>query len=165
MAADHKAFLIRTAKPADAEMLSVMMIKSWRESYVQIISPTKLDAICSLWLNPSKFHERLCDDNACNLVAECSGELVGHAHVLPRENDSVLVAYLYVLQNHARRGIGQTLLKSAIDCFPGTEHVELGVFEDNHAAIAFYKAVGFFEAGPEPTQPDEPTSIKMTMAI
>lgn len=165
MGADQKPFSIRTAQPEDAIDLSAMMVASWRESYVDIISASKLDEICSIWLTPTKFEERLLDQNACNLIAVADNRIVGHAHVLPRENHSLLVAYLYVLKSHARRGIGKTLLSTAIDCFPGTAHVELGVLQQNHAAIAFYKSIGFYEAGPEPAPADEPASIKMTMAL
>ncbi|GLQ18609.1 GNAT family N-acetyltransferase [Maritalea porphyrae] len=165
MGADQRPFSIRAAKQNDAQELSAMMVTSWREAYVDIISAPKLDEICSTWLTPQKFAERLVDQNACNLVAVSDSLIVGHTHVLPRENNSLLVAYLYVLKAHARRGIGETLLNSAIECFPGTSHVELGVLQQNHAAIAFYKSIGFYEAGPEPTPADEPSSIKMTMAL
>jgi RimJ/RimL family protein N-acetyltransferase len=56
-------------------------------------------------------------------------------------------------------------MNSAIDCFPGIAHVELGVLAPNINAIAFYKSLGFFEAGPEPKAKDEPPSIKMTKAL
>lgn len=165
MGADQTPFSVRTALLWDAPMLSAMMIESWRESYVEIIPTEKLNEICSVWLTPEKFKERLSDQNACNLVALFNRKIVGHIHALPRKNNSLLVVYLYVLQSYARRGIGRTLLTTAFECFPGVAHAELGVLEDNHAAIAFYKSFGFYEAGPEPTPADEPSCIKMTMAL
>ena len=142
-----------------------MMRKSWRESYAEIIAPEKLDEICAVWLTPQKFTERLSDKNAVNLVAISNEQIVGHTYALPRQHSSILIAYLYVLKSAARRGIGKTLLSSAIECFPDANHVELGVLEHNHAAIAFYKSQGFFEAGPEPKPDDEPPSIKMTKVL
>ncbi|WP_299344353.1 GNAT family N-acetyltransferase [uncultured Maritalea sp.] len=165
MGADQNPFSIRTALVSDAPKLSSMMVRSWRESYVDIIPAPKLEEICTVWLTAEKFEERLSDTNACNLIAVSAGEVVGHIYVLPRQNNSLLVAYLYVLKSSARRGIGKTLLSSAIECFPGAAHVELGVLEHNHAAIAFYKAIGFYEAGPEPKPADEPSSLKMTMTL
>lgn len=165
MGADQKPFSIRTALVTDAPKLSEMMVRSWRQSYVDIIVPSKLEEICAVWLTAEKFEERIKDQDACNLIAISGQEVVGHIYVLPRENDSLLVAYLYVLKHAARRGIGSTLLWSAVECFPGAAHLELGVLEHNHAAIAFYKSIGFFEAGPEPKHDDEPPSIKMTMTI
>lgn len=162
---DQTPFLVRTASEADAKNLSAMMIASWRESYSALIAPTKLNHICDNWLSSKQFEERIADQNACNLLAVCNGRIVGHSYVLPKDKNSLLVAYLYVLKQHAGRGIGTTLLNSSVACFPGTSHIELGVLRDNHAAIEFYKAFGFFEAGPEPKQIDEPASIKMTMAL
>lgn len=165
MGAGPKPFLIRTARLSDAVALSAMMIKSWRESYDGIIEPTKLDEICTIWLTPQKFKERLSDKDACNLIAEADAQVVGHCYALPRGNNSILIAYLYVRQSHQRCGIGQTLMNAAIDCFPGIKHVELGVLAHNYNAIQFYKSLGFFEAGPEPKRLDEPPSIKMTKAL
>jgi len=165
MGADQRPFSIRTALPQDASALAKMMVCSWRESYSDIISPAKLDEICREWLSKKQFEMRISDENNCNLIAESDGQIVGHIHALPRDNNSLLIAYLYVLKSNSGRGIGKTLLSSAIQCFPGVEHVELGVLQQNHTAIAFYKSIGFYEAGPEPRIVGEPASIKMTKAL
>lgn len=165
MVAGPTAFSIRDARLADATALSTMMRLSWRESYRGLMPAQQLDEICEMWLAPRNFKERIADKNAANILAIVDGKIVGHCYALPRENRSVLIGYLYVLESAQGAGIGTTLLNAVLDVFPGTVHLELAVLENNQAAIGFYKHLGFFEAGPEPTPENEPPSIKMTKAI
>ena len=158
-------FATRTAQQKDAIELSAMMIKSWRESYSHLVAPEKLDEICTNWLNPAKFKERLADKNASNLVALVNNSIVGHCYALPRAKNSVLIAYLYVLKEHQRKGIAKTLLRESASRFPGTSHLELSVLDRNFGSIEFYKSQGFYEAGPEPKADGEPPSIKMTKVL
>ncbi len=125
----------------------------------------KLQEICDMWLAQRNFKERIADKNAANIVAIVDGEIVGHCYALPRDNRSVLIAYLYVLEAAQGVGIGSTLLNAMTEIFPGTVHLELAVLEKNQAAIDFYKHIGFFEAGPEPVPDGEPPSIKMTKVV
>lgn len=141
------------------------MRRSWRESYKGLMPQDKLNEICAMWLAPRNFKERIADKNAANILALIENEIVGHCYALPRENRSVLIGYLYVLEDAQRHGIGTTLLDAAIEAFPDTVHVELNVLQKNVTAIQFYKAIGFFEAGPEPMPNDEPPSIKMTKVL
>lgn len=165
MVADLKAFSIRDARLADATALSVMMRRSWHESYMGLMPDDKLHEICEMWLAPRNFKERIADRNSANILAFIGNEIVGHCYALPRDNHSVLIGYLYVLESAQGAGIGSTLLNAVIDVFPGTVHLELAVLENNQSAIAFYKHIGFFEAGPEPVPEGEPASIKMTKVL
>lgn len=165
MVAGPMAFSIRDARLADATALSVMMRRSWHESYLGLMPDEKLHEICEMWLAPRNFKERIADKNAANVVAIVDDEVVGHCYALPRENRSVLIGYLYVLESAQGAGIGTTLLNAVLEVFPGTVHLELAVLENNQAAIGFYKHIGFFEAGPEPMPESEPPSIKMTKAV
>ncbi|MCF4099873.1 GNAT family N-acetyltransferase [Maritalea mediterranea] len=165
MVAGLTAFSIRDARLEDAQALSTMMRQSWRESYRGLMPADKLDEICQMWLAPRNFKERIADKNAANILALIDGKIVGHCYALPRENRSVLIGYLYVLESAQNAGIGTTMLNAVIEVFPGTVHLELAVLEKNRAAIDFYKHIGFFEAGPEPTPEGEPPSLKMTKVL
>lgn len=165
MVAGPIAFSIRDARLADAAALSSMMRLSWRESYAGLMPAQKLEEICEMWLAPRNFKERIADKNAANILALVDGRIVGHCYALPRENRSVLIGYLYVLERAQRQGIGTTLLNAAIEAFPDSVHVELTVLQNNFTAIHYYRSIGFFEAGPESMPNDEPPSIKMTKVL
>jgi GNAT superfamily N-acetyltransferase len=93
-------------------------------------------------------------ENAALLVAEAGGQLVGLAQVAERavpEFSCVVprryaqVESLVVKASHWRQGIGRSLMEEARRWAAGRglPRVELGVWEFNQGAIAFYEELGY----------------------
>ncbi len=154
----------RATFESDAEALSHMMIASWRNTYATILSSTKLDEICTVWLTPEKFLQRARKTDAVNFVALHEEKIVGHIFAKFSQIGSLHIVYLYVAKGFLRQGIGERLLKYAIDKAEKAKSITLGVFSDNLAAFDFYTAQGFKVVGEDNAkdwQCGDPTGVKM----
>ena len=88
------------------------------------------------------------------LVAECEGEVIGLAVLLPRPPSPfagavprkvVVLDNLVVRADRRDRGIGRRLVAASMDWArgQGASHVELGVHAVNRHALRFYERLGF----------------------
>jgi len=80
------------------------------------------------------------------LVAEVSGEVVGHA-VTSSAGDIAELQRIAVAPAHRRRGVAASLLAGVVDAARRTpaDRLLLEVREDNRGALAFYAGQGFVE--------------------
>jgi len=100
------------------------------------------------------FEQLIEDEHSALLVAEADSRLVGVATALLRTapNFPVFIAQTWgvldniaVAQAHRRRGVGSALIRDAERWVraQGASWLELGVYEFNHEARAFYQALGY----------------------
>jgi diamine N-acetyltransferase len=100
------------------------------------------------------FLTALADEQVGFFVAEVSGELVGHLHVVVRETPPLPVlkprhvAYIneiVVKAAYRGRGVGRLLMAQAEAWAKtnGATAIELGVYEFNQEAQAFYRDLGY----------------------
>jgi ribosomal protein S18 acetylase RimI-like enzyme len=93
----------------------------------------------------------------------------GDAQTELKDNKSVEIERIYVLQAYLGKKIGQLLYNKAIEI--AKEHqahyVWLGVWEENHRALQFYKKNGFvqFDTHIFKLGNDEQTDIMMKLAL
>ena len=108
----------------------------------------------ALYFTKDAFADRLNDPKLTNFIAESeTGKVVGYAFawVISHRNHSTYIDFdcfyiddICVLQSHQRNGIGKKLF----DCCKEKaqekkcKNIELGVWEFNQNAIAFYKSCG-----------------------
>ena len=103
---------------------------------------------------PDYISSLLVDPNACFLVAEQAGEIVGSLIVYIRETAplSILVprrfgyiGELVVHHDHRRMGIGLAMMEYAEEWARsnGAESVELTVYSFNQGAVHFYEELGY----------------------
>ena len=78
-------------------------------------------------------------------VAEMDGEVVGFAACTEEE-----LAWLYIDPDHMRQGIGRSLSRHAMDCFPGICYIE--ALKGNEPARSLYESMGFTVVGTEAGQ-------------
>ena len=83
-----------------------------------------------------------------------SGRLVGTVRLIRQQNSKQLhaaeIVFLFVHREFQNQGIGQLLMKSAIERakkIPRLEHLDLSVSLDSEAAIRLYEKVGFVSTG------------------
>ena len=100
------------------------------------------------------FLTALADDQAGFFVAEVSGELVGHVHVIVRDTPPVPILKprrlahideIAVKAAYRGRGVGHLLMEQAEAWARtnGATAIELGVYEFNQEAQAFYRDLGY----------------------
>jgi GNAT superfamily N-acetyltransferase len=149
---------VREAIPEDAEAIVSVTAAGWREAYQGIVKPEKLANLpIERWRHEIGVGLKRPIEDAFTYVAEIDGEFAGYCYVAAptREPDlgseaAELVA-MYVDPAHWREGVGNALMKAALDrlaSLPYTEAV-LWTFEENKRAVGFYERHGWKADGAE----------------
>jgi predicted N-acetyltransferase YhbS len=136
----------RAADAGDAAAVAGLHADSWRRHYRGAFSDAFLDGDVAGYLL-AEWTGRLSapDPQACTIVAELDGEVVGLAHTQLGENAEwgALLDNLHVSYGLKRLGIGTRLLaltaRAVLDRAPGSG-LYLWVLEQNIGARAFYTA-------------------------
>lgn len=125
---------LRRATAEDAAALARLHAEVHRETYQPIVgdayraaSETERNASWQTALGRAASHTWLAvDENAIVGFGQASGDEI---------------ATIYLLRSHHRRGIGRTLLRALLADLRRAGHAQarIGVFDRNHAAIAFYE--------------------------
>jgi GNAT superfamily N-acetyltransferase len=141
--------LFRPARSTDAGAVAALHADSWRRHYRGAYADAYLDGDVrsdrmTVW------KERLIAPGANpahTLLAEHDGVVVGFIHTILDHDPTwgALVDNLHVAHGHKRGGIGAQLMKRSAEIVvskaPGSG-LYLWVLEQNHAARAFYQALG-----------------------
>lgn len=102
----------------------------------------------------TKLTTDLSDNNAEFYFATLDNKVIGYlklnfgqSQTELQDNKAVEIERIYVLKEYHGKGVGQLLLDTAIKIArqKNAEYVWLGVWEENHRAINFYKKNGFVE--------------------
>jgi GNAT superfamily N-acetyltransferase len=138
----------RTAGPGDADAIARLHADSWRRHYRGAYSDAFLDGdvtgyLLALWT------KRLAtpDGQACTIVAESDGVVLGLAHTFFGKDPTwgSLLENLHVAYGLKRQGIGGRLLAltgQAVTGWSPASGLYLWVLEQNDPARAFYDAKG-----------------------
>ncbi len=144
--------IIRQAKPEDADSWTIIMKKTWLETYVNaennitredillkdFNSPEKIQKWRDTFVNPS--------ENRIYLSAVLNNQVVGLLTGLEHD-DSNEIGAIYVLPEYHYSGIGSALMKTALAKLNSKKKTKLNVVSYNKKAINFYKKHGFIENG------------------
>jgi N-acetylglutamate synthase-like GNAT family acetyltransferase len=125
---------IRTASEADAAALSEVIRRALREVNARDYEPAVIDAVTA---NFSR--EKLLEAVKSRpvFVAALDGEIVGTGSL-----DGNLVRSMFVRPDHARRGIGATLMHK-IEVLAIAQGIERLVLQSSITAEGFYRRHGF----------------------
>ena len=155
---------VRDAVVADAEAVAAIGRVAFPAWAKPLVDASVVDAIVEQTYSLPALRDCITycgqGNDACFLVAERDGKVVGYLH-FDCEGPEPELHRIYVDPTQKRGGIGSTLLRelhSRLD--PGTAYVLL-VHAKNHAAIAFYEHYGFVEEG----RADGPTHFREHMEI
>lgn len=130
---------IREATIDDALNISAIAHCVWIDTYATDGVRNSISNYALTHFAESKIEETI--SNKLVLVAEKNGHLLGFAVFCINEKE---LESLYVLPKFQRSGVGSELLKCVLNESIG---VKLTCWEQNMAAIEFYKSCGFIECG------------------
>jgi GNAT superfamily N-acetyltransferase len=141
---------VRPAIPDDAEGIATVHVKSWQESYVGLLPQAVLDrqSVPARFRTWSAYLSKPSDDRWVYVAIDPAAGIVGFAEaarckpVLHGTNFEIPV--LYILQSHARRGLGRRLMQALAQAMRGAGPgaIALWSLAENRPARAFYEAVG-----------------------
>ena len=135
--------IVRAATERDLVAVNRLLVETWHDTYDPLLGVEKVTQITSTWHAIAKLAEQIAAPDSSFLVAEEQDRIVGHAvgHVRPQH--AMLLARLYVLPAHQRRGIGARLLSELVARQPGCARIVAEVEPDNVKAVSFYRRHGF----------------------
>lgn len=143
---------IRMATVADAEMLTELAWRTFYDAFAPMNSPENLEAYMKTNFNLQVFSAQLSDPRATFLIAEIESTAIAFAKLFKGQVPDcvggitpVEIERFYVDQKFHGKGIAHRLMEACYDIARQSGHntVYLGVWENNHRAIAFYRKCGF----------------------
>ena len=147
---------IRQANISDANIICALGITTFYEAYFELDESSDLANYVSESFSQSQIEDELNDANSTFFIAELNGKAVGYAKL--RENsvvdclkdeNAVELHRIYILERAKGKGVGGQLLNRCFEAAraKGFETIWLGVWEQNPAAVRFYKKFGFAKVG------------------
>ena len=139
---------IRPACAGDAERLSLVSDATFLETFAHEIPGDAMLVHCQTKHAP-EFLAGLIAGGAKAWLAEISGTPIGYALLIPNPeldvatSGDVELKKIYVLSRFQGTGTAQRLFAEVLSAAKGSNRLLLGVKDDNHRAIAFYKRQGF----------------------
>ena len=137
-------------------MLTEFALRVFYDAFAPMNSPGNMEAYMSQNFTTQKFSAQLADPRVIFLVAEIGAAPAAFAKLYDGDAPDcvsgpapVEIERFYVdLQFHGK-GVAQTLMQACFDCARQSGHgtIYLGVWENNHRAIAFYRKCGFEVVG------------------
>lgn len=147
---------IRPATPEDAAVLADLGIRTFRETFEAVSSPENLAAFLAGAYGEAIQRAELADPARPARVLELDGVPCGFLQLrlghrepgVPGERP-VELQRIYVLRAAQGGGRGAALMAEAVAMARawGADTLWLGVWENNHRALAFYARSGFREVG------------------
>jgi diamine N-acetyltransferase len=147
---------IRTATAADAEMLTELARRTFYDAFAPMNLPENMESYMSQNFMLQQFSAQLADPRVIFLIAEIEATPVAFAKLCDGDVPDcvsgvapVEIERFYVDRQFHGKGVAQTLMQACFDRAGQSGHgaIYLGVWENNHRAIAFYRKCGFEVAG------------------
>ena len=151
-----KEVKIRRAQVKDALILSALAGATNYETYFETDEPEDLAKYIADYFNPSQMKIELEDKNSTFFLAEIGGKAVGYAKLLEgkpvecvRNENTIELQRIYVLEKLIRRGVGKILLEKCLEEARSRNFDSLWpkVFDLNARAIEFYRRQNFEHIG------------------
>src|SRR5262245_22196308 len=147
---------IRVATISDAEMMTEFAWRTFHDAFAPMNSPDNMEAYMSQNFTLQKFSAQIADPRATFLIAEIEATPVAFAKLYDGDVPicvsglaPVEIERFYVDRQFHGKGVAQTLMQACFDRARQSGHgtIYLGVWENNHRAIAFYRKCGFDVVG------------------
>lgn len=147
---------IRPASRNDAEILAHLSYRTFVETFAHLNSEDNMKVYLSTQCTVEVLAEELKDTASTFLLAYSDGEAIGFAKLrrnnIPdeiKEQNAIEIQRLYVIKDMLGKKIGKYLIEKCFELARSENFktIWLGVWENNHRAIAFYKQFGFEACG------------------
>ncbi len=147
---------IRPCQVSDLETLCAVGRETYDETFRSMNTPETMERYLDEAFNPQKILAELENENSRFYFLFAGGDLAGYLKVnfAPAQSDlndpdSMEIERIYVKRAYKGKGLGKSLMDFALRLAEEADkaYAWLGVWEKNEAAIAFYKKMGFEEAG------------------
>jgi diamine N-acetyltransferase len=154
--ASHRAFTLVPAEPRDAAELAAFAERTFRETFGGFNTPENMDAFCARTYGEAMQRRELDDPLWHTVLVRAEDELIGYLQVRRGSApdcvtgpDPVELQRIYVDAGWHGQGVAQALIAEALDIARqvGGRTMHLGVWENNHRALAFYEKLGFRRVG------------------
>ena len=151
--------VFRKAVPADAPAMASLIVLAWQKAYRGILSDELLNNR-SAESGAQRIYEGIQTRPEFRYyVLEQEKRIAGVSVVCPSSDedmpDAVAIQVFYVHPDLQRQGLGRVLMRHTLQTIQaeGDRRILLWVLTENHAARAFYEAMGFAHDGAEKTLP------------
>ena len=141
---------------ADAAELAAFAARTFEEAFAADNNPDDLRAHLAATYGPTQQAAELADSSVVTILARLGRELVGYSQVrrstppLCVDHEAPIELHRFYLDSRVHgTGLASRLMRtvhSAAEELQG-RHIWLGVWEQNHRAIAFYKKELFVDVG------------------
>lgn len=148
---------IRLAGPGEADRVSALAARLFRETYTGRVPQADLEAHVTTALGAEAMAAALQAPGGAVLLAEVEGEWMAYAQLRPQAPPVPLpgatpceIARFYVDARHHGAGLADRLMAGALAFARegGHDPVWLQVWEESPRAIRFYLRQGFLDTGP-----------------
>lgn len=147
---------LREVVEGDAAEVCAVAERIFRDTFGAQNTAADMDLYASQTFTPEAFADAIADPKTVILVAENDGEMIAYAHLHMGDAPDYITGpspvelkRFYVLNGWHGTGLAQALMREvcARSIERGAETLWLGVWEENHRAIRFYRKLGFGEVG------------------
>lgn len=136
------------------EQLQEISRKTFFETFAKDNTPESMEKYLEESFSTNKLRSELNELDSEFYLAELDGQVIGYlklnvglSQTEDKLDNALEIERIYVLQDFHGKKIGQFLYQKALEIAieKQVEYIWLGVWENNHRAIAFYKKNGFVE--------------------
>ena len=144
---------IRTAGPADAELIADMSRTAFYEAFAKHNTKEDMDIFMREQFTKEELMKEVEFNEGIFLLAFLDDEPVGYARLRVKNNlaheHAIEIARIYALEKAIGKGVGKALMQECINKANELKmkSIWLGVWEHNDRAIAFYQRRGFERFG------------------
>ena len=144
--------LIRTCGPNDLEVLLALGRQTFYDTFHAMNTPENMQAYLDASFAPERIAAELADPGIQYFFLYLGAALAGYIKLNKpgcqtddQSPDSLEIERIYVQRDFQGRGLGRVLVDKALEVArqEGLKSVWLGVWQENTAAIGFYRRMGF----------------------
>lgn len=145
---------IRKATASDLSQLQTVSRDTFLETYTATNTAENMQQYVAEKLSTAQLSSELQNPNCEFYFAADHDDIIGYlklnagkAQKNLQDDSAIEIERIYVLKAYQGKNIGQLLYQKAIAVAAdkGVKYIWLGVWEENHKAIAFYQKNGFVE--------------------
>jgi diamine N-acetyltransferase len=136
------SFSIRTATPADAELIAGLAEKIWKKHYISIISMEQINYMLRKMYSNESLINQMINEGHMFYIGYDEDKAIAYASVSDR-NNNLLLHKFYVDTESQTKGFGTKMAADVLRKYPLKKTMQLTVNRQNYKAINFYFKLGF----------------------